>query len=48
MVVVVGDGLSCGVGWKRGVLLLGGTVVFAVERWARKGRNTGGKREGWE
>lgn len=31
------------------MLLLGGTVVFAVEMWARKGRrNAGGKKEGWE
>lgn len=28
---------------------MGGTIVVAVERWARKGsRNAGGKREGWE
>lgn len=45
VVVVAGGGVSCGVGWKGGVLLL----VFAVETWARKGRrNAGGKREGWE
>lgn len=31
------------------MLLLGGTVVFAVERLARKGRrNAGGKTEVWE
>lgn len=46
VVVVVGGGVSCGVGWKEDVLLLGG-VVFAVETWARKGRrNAGRKREG--
>lgn len=45
-VVVVVGGVFC---WKGLVLLLGGTVVFAVEAWARKGRsNAGRKKEGWE
>lgn len=45
VLVLVGGRVSCEVGWKGGVLLLGGTL-FAVETWARKGRrNAGGERE---
>lgn len=48
VLVLVGGRVSCEVGWKGGVLLLGGTM-FAVETWARKGRrNAGGERESWE